>query len=153
VKWHRVCAPAHIGAEGLAARAALIEESTGEQYDAQTLRILPYESESCSFELDVGGLHPAGLLWTTIVNNQRARILVFAIAPAFQDQGLGSHVWGMMQEDLQALGIRKVQLEVHVGNSGALRLYERLGMNAVGVIREYYLTGDGILMEWDVPSR
>jgi len=149
VKWRRVCAPAQIDVRGLTARAALIEQATGEQYDVQTLRSLPYESKSCSFELDVGGAHPAGLLWTTIVNRERARILVFAIAPEFQDMGLGSHVWRMMQGDLQALGIRKVQLEVHVENSGALRLYERLGMNAVGFIRGYYLTGDGILMEWD----
>jgi len=149
VKWRRVCAPAQIDARGLTARAALIEQATGEQYDVQTLRRLPYETKSCSFELDVGETHPAGLLWTTIVNCERARILVFAIAPEFQDRGLGSHVWRMMQGDLQALGIRKVQLEVHVENRGAVRLYERLGMNAVGIIGGYYLTGDGILMEWD----
>ncbi len=149
VKWRRVCAPAQIDARGLSARAALIELATGEQYDVQTLRLLPYETKSCSFELDVGGAHPGGLLWTTLVNRERARILVFAIAPEYQDRGLGSHVWRMMQSDLRALAIRKVQLEVHVENRRALRLYKRLGMDAVGLIREYYATGDGILMEWD----
>ena len=115
-RWQRVSIPSQVDANGLAARAALIEDVTGEQYDVQSLRGLPYEAELCSFELDIGQIHPAGLLWTTLVNGMRVRILVFAIAVGFQGLGLGSQVWGMMREDLRSLGIAKVQLEVHFEN-------------------------------------
>ena len=152
-KWRRVRAAQRLDAGELAARAALIEQVTGEKYDPPSLRGLPYESEVCSFELDVGLAQPAGLLWTTLVSETRARVLIFAIAADFQDRGFGTQVWKMMQEDLLSLGITLVQLEVHASNLAALRLYERLGLNRVGYIRDYYASGDGILMEWTSPRQ
>jgi len=152
IEWRQVTDPKLLSNDDLAARAALIEQATGEHYDIRTLRLLPYETRTCSFELIAGEQHPVGLLWTALINEYRARVLVFVIASGYQDRGLGSHAWDMMLADLHATGINLIQLEVNTLDHGALRLYRRLSLKQIGVIREYYTRSDGILMEWSAPT-
>ena len=56
-----------------------------------------------------------------------AHIPQVAIAREFQGTGLGSAMMGEAFRDLAERGFREVSLTVTVENSGAVRLYQRLG--------------------------
>lgn len=71
-----------------------------------------------------------------------AQILTVDVAPDFQRKGLGYALMTALEERLKNdFGIRRVNLEVAVDNTPAKILYEKLGYEAVGVIRRYYPDG------------
>jgi ribosomal-protein-alanine N-acetyltransferase len=61
-----------------------------------------------------------------------------AIRPALRGQGLGGALLRHAFGEAAALGARRATLEVRASNSGALRLYERLGFYVAGRRRGYY---------------
>jgi ribosomal protein S18 acetylase RimI-like enzyme len=69
----------------------------------------------------------AGALALTAVRPSTAHIPQVAVAPEFQDTGLGSLMLGSAFEELQSQGFKEVSLTVTDMNQGAVRLYERLG--------------------------
>lgn len=50
-----------------------------------------------------------------------------AVAPDYQDRGIGTALLAQVEERLRAKGCLKVNLLVHRDNEGARRLYKRLG--------------------------
>ena len=50
-----------------------------------------------------------------------------AVAPDYQDRGIGTTLLAQIEERLRAKGCLKVNLLVHRDNEGARRLYKRLG--------------------------
>ena len=70
----------------------------------------------------------AGILAITAVRpGVTAHIPQVAVAHEFQGCGLGSAMMGLSFRDLAERGFREVSLTVTEMNSGAVRLYERLG--------------------------
>lgn len=49
----------------------------------------------------------------------------------YRSQGIGTFTFPIIQERLKALGVRTINLHVFAHNSGAVRLYERLGFEFV----------------------
>lgn len=73
--------------------------------------------------------------------------------PAWRGRGLGRLLLEKIEEWAQAAGVRKLQLRVLSGNTGARRLYESLGYEVEGVLVRQYRIGDGyqdevIMYKW-----
>ncbi len=67
-----------------------------------------------------------------------AELLNFAIDPMCQGQGLGLWLLKAVLQQLQLLGVTNCFLEVRASNLAAIKLYERLNFNQIGVRAGYY---------------
>lgn len=63
-----------------------------------------------------------------------------AVRPGFRSQGMGTALMHHVLAEGRRLGARRATLEVRASNTGALRLYERLGFQATAR-RPHYYTG------------
>ncbi len=66
-----------------------------------------------------------------------------AVDPEFEGRGAGAALVEALVEEARARGGRRVTLRVFGPNARAQRLYERLGFELEGVLREEFLVGDG----------
>jgi N6-L-threonylcarbamoyladenine synthase len=83
-----------------------------------------------------------------------AHLMNLAVRDGLRGQGIGHALAVRALERAAGLGAQLITLEVRPGNAAAIRLYERLGMRAVGRRPHYYLdTGEDALIMWgDVPQ-
>ncbi|MBW6455337.1 MAG: GNAT family N-acetyltransferase [Trueperaceae bacterium] len=63
-------------------------------------------------------------------------ILTVAVAPGWRGRGVGSALMDDARRWATSRRLRKLQLHVRAGNTGAIALYRRLGYEAEGVLRE-----------------
>ncbi len=78
-----------------------------------------------------------GFVMTRFVAGE-ADILTLAVTPELQNRGVG---YGLCHATLRCLsgqGIKKVHLEVSTENLRAIRLYQKVGFERVGVRPKYY---------------
>jgi len=61
-----------------------------------------------------------------------------ALRPPYRGQGFGTALMHHVLDEARRLGARRATLEVRAGNTGARRLYERLGFYVAGTRRNYY---------------
>jgi len=81
-------------------------------------------------------------------------ILNVAVAPNTQRQGVGSKLLRHVIAEGQQHAMRDMFLEVRIGNSGAITLYERFGFKMLTVRKKYYTDGeDALVMHCSVPER
>jgi ribosomal protein S18 acetylase RimI-like enzyme len=62
----------------------------------------------------------------------RAYVFAFRVKPAWRNRGVGSRLMAFVEDDLLKRNFRFVTLNVAKENTGARRLYERLGYKVVG---------------------
>ena len=60
-----------------------------------------------------------------------------AVAPKYQNKGIGSRMMSLLIDTLRTEGIRRLELIVESDNVGAIHLYKKLGFQQEGVLREY----------------
>ncbi|WP_035051789.1 ribosomal protein S18-alanine N-acetyltransferase [Andreprevotia chitinilytica] len=72
-----------------------------------------------------------------------AELLMIAIAPDRQGNGLGRHLLEALLSQLGREGVREMFLEVRAGNARAQALYQAVGANEIGQRRDYYKGADG----------
>ena len=65
-------------------------------------------------------------------------LLNVTVAPAYQGQGFGSLLLDTVNQHGRRLGLARLLLEVRQSNQLARELYERRGLQAVGLRRNYY---------------
>lgn len=92
-----------------------------------------------------------------------AEILQLATAPEHRRQGLGRQVLSSVLRDAKAAGANAMFLEVRRSNTAAVRLYESLGFQVVGMRRGYYMNAkstkegcpqeDALLLRCDLQTR
>ena len=84
-------------------------------------------------------------LWLII---GEAHITNVAIWPGCQGQGLGEYLMRSVMNELPAIGITRVTLEVRVSNINAQKLYTKLGFSPAGIRKRYYSDNqeDAIIM-------
>lgn len=70
-------------------------------------------------------------------------MLMCAVHPTFQRQGIGSHLVCRMLEDCRRRNVLNFFLEVDVTNIAAQKLYEKHGFRVVGKRKAYYQRLDG----------
>lgn len=76
-----------------------------------------------------------------------AELQNIAVAPKMRGRGLAKDLLAAAEENAKTLGAEKCFLEVRVGNTPAIRLYEKFGYERIGVRKGYYGEGeDAILM-------
>lgn len=76
-----------------------------------------------------------------------AELQNIAIAPKMRGKGLATLLLSAAEENAKTLGAEKCFLEVRVGNTPAVKLYEKFGYERIGVRKGYYEDGeDAILM-------
>lgn len=56
------------------------------------------------------------------------------VAPAHRNRGLGTHLLVRALEGFRQAGLRRVHLEVTAENTGAIRLYRRIGFESVKTV-------------------
>jgi ribosomal-protein-alanine N-acetyltransferase len=61
-----------------------------------------------------------------------------AIRPRYRGRGIGTALMQRVFEEAGRLGARRATLEVRASNTGARRLYERLGFRVTATRRNYY---------------
>lgn len=80
---------------------------------------------------------------------QEGHLIVFAIKPEYQGQGLGSALLWQILKRAHHYGAEWVVLEVRVSNTRAIKLYEKFGFVAIGTRKEYYAdNGEDALVLW-----
>lgn len=70
-------------------------------------------------------------------------VLMCAVHPTFQRQGVGSLLVSRMLEDCRRQNVVNFFLEVDVTNIAAQKLYEKHGFQIVGIRKAYYQKLDG----------
>lgn len=61
-----------------------------------------------------------------------------AVRSSMRGRGIGQLLVQSMIEEVKKLGVRNIFLEVRKSNVTAIRLYEKLGFEAIAVRKEYY---------------
>src|SRR5699024_711656 len=72
-----------------------------------------------------------------------ATIFNLAIAPTYQQQGLGKQLLEHTLDIFQQRHIQSVWLEVRCSNQPAIALYHKLGFNEITIRHAYYPTSNG----------
>ena len=77
-----------------------------------------------------------------------------ALRPQYRSNGYGTALMEYVLGEARRLGARRATLEVRAGNTGARRLYERLGFYVAGTRRNYYTNPveDALILWRDDPS-
>ena len=65
-------------------------------------------------------------------------ILTLAIAPEFQQQGLGCKLLDDLQQRLKLCNIQTILLEVRVSNTAAICFYQKYGFELIDTREKYY---------------
>ena len=86
------------------------------------------------------GIH--GFLLGVIERAYEARILILAVDEAARGRGIGARLVKLFEERFRHRAIRRINLEVRLGNETAIRLYERLGFEKRKVLPKYYADGE-----------
>ncbi len=74
-----------------------------------------------------------------------AWVATVGVLPEYRGRGIGT---ALMKACEEQLGIPTIRLSVRLSNEGAVRLYQRLGYQRVGIWPNYYLDGeDAVVME------
>jgi [ribosomal protein S18]-alanine N-acetyltransferase len=87
-----------------------------------------------------------GCAWTIL---DEAHIILMAVHPHYQRQGLGSGMLLSLLETAHHRGMKYATLEVRASNQAAIALYTKLGFTSVGKRPHYYENnGEDALVLW-----
>ena len=92
--------------------------------------------------------HPIGFLCSTRVNNNQARIMMFAVRQEYRHQGIGQSIIDRFRMNAVMSGITFITLEVKPSNTAAVRFYKRNGFKETNILPRFYQDGgDAIRMD------
>ena len=69
-------------------------------------------------------------------------LLNICIHPEHQHQGLGTQLFDYLTQQLQALSLNTIFIEVRASNKSALLFYQKLGFNVIDSRKKYYSNGE-----------
>jgi len=69
-------------------------------------------------------------------------LLNICIHPEHQHQGLGTQLFDYLSQQLQALSLNTIFIEVRAANKSALLFYQKLGFNLIDSRKKYYSNGE-----------
>jgi len=67
-----------------------------------------------------------------------AGIETLNVDPLYRRNGIGKKLLNTAEEDMYSRFIKKIRLEVSVGNLSAINLYEKLGFKKIAILKDYY---------------
>lgn len=71
-----------------------------------------------------------------------ADLLNICIHPDYQQQGLGTQLFDQLIQQLQALSVDAIFIEVRTSNKSALLFYQKLGFKVIDSRKKYYSNGE-----------
>jgi ribosomal-protein-alanine N-acetyltransferase len=77
------------------------------------------------------------------VGSGEAHLLNVCVADAYRCRGIGRRLLGHLLQTAAAAGAREAFLEARPSNTAAIRLYQSLGFQQIGVRRGYYQASEG----------
>lgn len=77
------------------------------------------------------------------VTDEEAEILTIAVAPNWQNHGVGQRLMHTVLANLHADRVSNLFLEVDEENKSAIALYKRVGFEQVAIRKNYYNLGEG----------
>jgi [ribosomal protein S18]-alanine N-acetyltransferase len=128
---------------------------TAENYRNHLERILEIETLSFSGPWSAAGFiqeigNPMASLWAAMIKGKTTgficywildfeiHLLNFAVHPERRRKGTGRFLLRHMIKEAVSRGLESIWLEVRVSNAGAVKLYQELGFDQVGVRPKYY---------------
>ncbi len=79
-------------------------------------------------------VRPIGVIWFAERDNPpTAFVYDFSVEPAYRGRGYGAQALLAIEAKVKALGLKRIGLHVFGKNTGARRLYERLGYQTTNV--------------------
>lgn len=82
---------------------------------------------------------------------EEAEILSIGVAPAARRSGAARALLAAIIDRARAVGVRRLFLEVDVGNAAAVALYESFAFERIGKRKRYYRNGgDALVMRLDL---
>ncbi len=85
---------------------------------------------------------PVGFLAAVVSAEAQARVLMFAVAAGFRDQGIGTQLMNTFLAACSNRGMRRVELEVRRSNLGGIKFYQRYGFEIGFVLPSFYTDGE-----------
>lgn len=71
-----------------------------------------------------------------------ADLLNICIHPDYQQQGLGARLFNHLKQQLQALSVDTIFIEVRASNETAFSFYQKLGFKVIDSRKKYYSNGE-----------
>lgn len=84
---------------------------------------------------------PIGFIAASKINTITARIMMFAVDPAYRNQGAGTLLLNALRQRALMEGIRTILLEVRSTNVRAVSFYRRHGFTPSGILERFYNDG------------
>ena len=85
------------------------------------------------------------IIWKDCLDTSEGRVLNIAVGKNLQRRGFGRSLLQHVFDSLVERGIKTAALEVREGNLAAHRFYERMGMEELGRVPNYYDDEDAII--------
>ncbi len=71
-------------------------------------------------------------------DEDRAHLLLFAVAPSHRRRGIATSLWQWLEETLRVAGVGNVQVELRASNAVARSFYEKVGFELINATSKYY---------------
>ena len=121
----------------------LIETGLGWTYDAAKIaRLIAHPETLTLVACDSLGLAGFAVLQ---FGDERAHLVLLAVRPRSQRQGVARRLLGWLIESARTAGIAELSLELRAGNAGARAFYRALGFDDAGLLPGYYRNGEAAL--------
>ncbi len=90
----------------------------------------------------------AGFICGGITGEKEARILMLAVDTPFRNNGIGTGLMTIFEQEAIKVKVNKVRLEVRTDNQGAIDFYKNHGYSITSLLPSYYNDGsDAYTME------
>ncbi len=73
---------------------------------------------------------------------RKGHVFSIAVLPEYRRRHIGEILLALGMNAMFKKGLEEVYLEVRVSNTPAIKLYEKFGMEKVGVVKKYYSDGE-----------
>jgi ribosomal-protein-alanine N-acetyltransferase len=121
----------------------LIETGLGWTYDAPKIaRLIAHPDTLTLVACDDLGLAGFAVMQ---FGDERAHLVLLAVRPRSQRQGVARRLLGWLIESARTAGIAELSLELRAGNAGARAFYRALGFSDAGLLPGYYRNGEPAL--------
>lgn len=105
-------------------------------YSEEQIRWILADSDYQVFLFEEDGQEIGALMLTSY--RKRGKVISVGVHPDWRKRGIGRQLMEWGERCFLDSGVRRVDLEVWVGNQEAISFYESLGYKIAGTLRAYY---------------